>query len=139
MSVDQSSFTDKLRKGAISGAIAGTAASMLFGESGDTILFGQNIPIPWAIGIANAGSSVLADYSHDYIFPMIPATSKYANLETAALGIGVSGGASAYFLNAENVGSASTLNSFLLGAGSYAAADYVDGKVFGGNRALNYF
>lgn len=137
--MDSTSFTDKLRKGAISGAIAGTAASMIFGESGDTQLFGMNLSIPFAIGLANAGSSVLADYSHDYIFPMIPATSKYANLETAALGMGVSGGASAYFLNSENVGSASTLNSFLLGAGSYAAADYVDSKVFGGRQSLGYF
>lgn len=121
---------DALRKGAITGAISSAAAALVFGEAGSTRLFGMSMPTVAAIGVSNGIASVGADLAHSYVLPMIPGNAKFANVESAALGIGISGGATAFLLNRENVGSERGLNAFLLGAGSYIAGDYVDDKFF---------
>ncbi len=137
--MSSSTFMDKARKAVITGAIAGTASALVFGQSGGSTILGFELPTNVAVGVANGASSMAADYAHDYILPAIPGQAKWANLESAALGLGVSGAGTAWILNSENIGSESTMNAFLLGAGSYAAGDWVDSKVFGGQRAISYY
>ena len=135
-----SSGMDKVRKAAITGAVAAGAASFLFGEAGQTRFLGMAMPTVAAIGLANAGASVAADLSHDYILPHIPQPQQFANIESAALGIGVSGGTTAYLLSSGRIGSETTMNAFLLGAGSYVAGDYIDHTVFrGGSNAFSAY
>lgn len=123
-----SSFTDKLIKGAVSGAIAG-GVSMIMGEGqGSTTIGGFQLPNPLAIGGSVAASSVIADVAHDYALPYISASEKMATIESVALGGGLSGGATALILNKENLFTGQTLNAFLLGAGSYYAGDYINNR-----------
>jgi hypothetical protein len=120
---------DKIRKATITGAVAGLASAVIFGETGTYQVAGVNLPTPVAIGLANGASSVVADLAHEYVLPQIPMNAKYANLEAMALGLGVSGGSTAFLLNGSLLDS-SSMNAFLLGAGSYAAGDYLDQKFF---------
>lgn len=129
---------DKTRKAVITGAIAGTAASLVFGQTGTSNLAGFNLPTGLAIGMANGASSLAADFAHEYVLPAIPGNQKYASIESAALGLGVAGAGTAYILNMENVGSETTMNAFLLGAASYAAGDWIDAKMYGGQGTLYY-
>lgn len=121
---------DKVRKAAITGGVAAAAAKLIFGEAGTTSFLGMEMPVVAAIGLANGAASVAADLSHDYVLPYIPQSEQFANVESAALGIGVAGGSTAYLLNANNVGGENTVNAFMLGAGSYVVGDYIDGKFF---------
>ena len=134
-----STFMDKARKAIITGAIAGTASSLIFNQGGSAEILGMTLPTNMAVGVANGASSLAADYAHEYILPSIPGNQKYATLESAALGLGVAGGGTAWILNSDNIGSATTMNAFLLGAGSYAAGDWVDHKVFGSMGSISYY
>ncbi len=125
-------LTDTVRKAAITGVIAGGASMLLFGQQGSTDLFGVSMDVNLGVGLANAASSIAADLAHEYVLPNLPMNAKYANAESALVGLGVSGGATAFLLNRENIGDASSLNAFLLGAGSYAAGDYIDSTFFRG-------
>lgn len=137
--IDGSSISDKVRKGAITGAVAAAAGYFLFGETGDTNFLGTAVPVPLALFGGMAASSILADTAHDYVLPHIPGNEKFSNIEAAALGIGVSGAASAYILNG-TLGTSSAMNSAILGAGSYAAGEYFDSKFFGGTSgSLGYY
>lgn len=126
------SLKEKLIKGAVAGTISATASAVVFGERGNTNVFGVNMPIPAAIGITNAAASVGADLAHEYIFPHIPGNEKYAAAESAALGLAVSGFGTAYLLNRENLQVGTFMNGAALGAGSYALADWIDGRFLGG-------
>lgn len=108
------------------------------GESGSQSVLGMTLPTTVAIGGATALASLGADVAHDTVFPLIPSTARYAGLETAALGLGTAGAATAFILNQESLGSETTLNAFLLGAGSYAAGDWIDGKFFSGSEYVTY-
>lgn len=119
---------DTGRRAAVTAAVGGVA-SMLMGENGSTALFGVVMPAPVAIGTAVGLSSVAASLGHDYILPHIPLDQKYNNIESAALGIGLSGGSSAYLMSGLTFDS-NMRNSFLLGAGSYVAGEYIDKKLF---------
>lgn len=127
------SIKEKLVKGAIAGGIAGVASAVLFNESGNTNLFGLNMPIPVAIGLTNGSASVGADLAHEYIFPYIPGNQKYAQLESAALGLGVAGVGTAWLLGREGLSPSTFMNGAVLGAGSYAAADWIDSRFLGGS------
>jgi hypothetical protein len=130
---------DKARKAVITGAIAGIASSVVFGENGTSDAFGVTMPVSAAIGVANGLSSLAADLSHEYVLPELPQNAKYATLESTVLGLGVAGGSTAYILNRENLGGASTMNAFVLGAASYAAGDYIDNKFFQSPTAFSQF
>lgn len=138
--VSGSMWSDKLRKAAITGGVAYMAGTF-FGEQGQTQLGGFTISLPTALAATTAVGSVAADVSHDYILPYIPGNDRFANPESAILGLGVAGGASAYLLNEGNVLNGPGLNTFMLGAGSYAAGEWIDGKFFrqGGVASLGYF
>lgn len=125
-------LSDTLRKGLITGGVAAAGGALLFGETGATTFFGQAVPVPVALFAANAASSMLADVAHTYLLPSIPGNEKFSNVEAAALGLGVSGASSAYILNG-NLGTAESMNSALLGAGSYAAGEWIDNRFFGGS------
>jgi len=131
-----SSYQDKVRKGLITGVVAATASTVVFGQTGNTNIFGITVPTVAAIGGANALASVAADVAHDYVLPYIPFDARFQYAESALLGLGVAGGSTAFILNKENLGSASTMNAFLLGAGSYAAGDWIDSKVKGSSMML---
>lgn len=134
------SWGDKLRKAAITGGIAYTAG-YVFGEDGRTSLLGMDVSMPMALAGSTAIGSMAADLSHDYVLPMIPGNDKWVNPESALLGLGVSGGTSAVLLNGGDVFNGSSLNTFMLGAGSYAAGEWVDRKFFsmGGVPTLGYW
>lgn len=135
-----SDWTCRLRKAALSGGVA-YVAGMVFGEDGQTQIFGQNVSMPTALAGSTALGSVAADVAHDYVLPYIPGNDKFNNAESAVLGLGISGGTAAWLLNEGNVINQPAFNTFLLGAGSYAAGEWIDKKFFygqGGN-ALGYF
>ena len=108
-------------KSLLTGAVNGITSFILFGNQ-DVSVMGMNMPSYIVSGLGGVGSSVAADLAHNYIMPHIPVNQKYDAIESAALGIGISGGVN-YLLMAP-LGS-SMADSFLLGAGTYVAADYV--------------
>lgn len=132
---------DKARKALISGGVAWVAGKA-FGEDGTTQIFGMNVSMPTALAGSTAIGSVAADVAHDYVLPYIPGNSTFNNAESAVLGLGVSGGAAAWLLNEGDVINQPAMNTFLLGAGSYAAGEWIDNKFFrqgGGPATLGYF
>lgn len=132
-------LSDTLRKGLITGGVAAGGGALLFGETGQTNFLGYTVPVPVALFAANAASSMLADVAHNYILPSIPGNEKFSNIEAAALGLGVSGASSAYILNG-TLGTTESMNSALLGAGSYAAGEWIDNRFFGGSsQSLGYY
>jgi len=136
-----SGWGDKARKAAISGGVAWVAGKM-FGEDGQTQVFGMNLSMPTALAGTTAIGSVAADVAHDYVLPYIPGNDKFNNVESAVLGLGVSGGSAAWLLNEGEVINQPAFNTFLLGAGSYAAGEWIDNKFFrqgGGMASLGYF
>lgn len=132
------SIKEKLWKGAMAGAISGGASYFLFGETGSSDLFGLQLPNPVVIGGANMAASVAADVAHEYVLPHIPGNQKFAAAESAALGLGISGFGTAWLLNKEGLTPGTFFNGFALGAGSYAAADWIDGKMNGTSDLMLY-
>jgi hypothetical protein len=125
----------KATKAALVGGVA-FAASYVIGERGSVNVAGFDVPTCALVGASTAASSITADYAVDVVYPHIPAGAKYSDLGAAALGLGVSGGTTALILNREASGNA--MNAFALGAASYAAGDYLYGKVWGSPNFLNY-
>lgn len=132
------SIKEKLWKGAMAGAISGSAAYFLFSETGSSDVFGIQLPNPVVIGGANMAASVAADVAHEYVLPHIPGNQKFAAAESAALGLGISGFGTAWLLNREGINPGTFFNGFALGAGSYAAADWIDGKMNGTSDLMLY-
>jgi hypothetical protein len=97
-----------------------------------------SVPAPLAVGAAVAASSVAADVSRNYILPHIPGNEKFATIEGTALGLGVAGAASAYLMGASG-SPQPILFRAAVGAGSYAAGDYIHGKVFTQAARLSLF
>jgi len=139
--VQGSTMWDKARKGLATGVIAYAAGRFILGDEGQSDLFGFNMDSNVALGLSAAGDSVAADLAHDYILPHIPGNEKYANPEAALLGLGTAGAASALIYNQGGVGVPQSMNLFLVGAGSYAAGEYIDRNFLanGGTATLGYF
>ena len=110
----------------LSGAVGLAASNLFYGESfGNSLpLLGLSLPAPVLVGGCAAGASLITDAAHRYVLPHIPGNEKYANIESAALGIAASGLSTALLLryaaggNEESFGQA-----FLLGAGSLRGGD----------------
>src|SRR5271154_3100310 len=128
---------NKSTKAGLAGGIA-AAASYFMGEAqGSISLLGVNVPIPVAIFGAVGASSIAADLGHDWVLPHIPGNATWTNVESAALGLGLSGGTTSLILNRE-LGQP-TVNFFVLGAGSYVAADYILNKWKGASSDFGAF
>lgn len=126
-------------RAAVTGGVA-TVGSLLMGDSlSQSVNLGPlSIPAPLGVGASVAASSVAADISRNYILPSLPGNAKYADLEGTALGLGIAGASSAYLLS--SIGSRQPwLIRAAMGAGSYAAGDYVHGKLFTTTSRLKLF
>ena len=108
-------------KSLLTGAVNGVTSFILFGNENVNIM-GMSIPSYIASGLGGVGSSVAADVAHNYLMPHIPVNQKYDALEAAALGIGISGATNYLLLSPAGI---SMADSFLLGAGTYVAADFL--------------
>ena len=120
-------------KALLSGAIGAAAAYILFDEKGSVNLPLLSIPIPTAaaIGLAVAGGSITADLAHDYLLPHINKSAKLTQIESTLLQIGVTGAAtSAIIIYGLGAPVENLPTTFLLGAGSAVAGDYIDVKLF---------
>jgi hypothetical protein len=126
-------------RAAMTGAV-GLVGSMILGDQ-----FSRNVragplslPAPVAVGATVAASSVAADLARKYVLPKVPGNQRIANIEGTALGLGVAGVSTAMLL-----GSSGSQQSFLyrgaIGAGSYAAGDYLHSKVFNTQNTLTLF
>lgn len=123
---------DAAIKGAITGAIAAGGSMAIFGESlnNSQQVLGFNLPVPIAVGAGAAVGSVAADVAHQYILPHIPGNKKFATLESAGLGIVVSGGATMWAIDSMGGVSERGTDAFLLGAGSYVLGDWAADKIY---------
>jgi hypothetical protein len=130
----QGPWTELATRAALTGGV-GAAASLLMGDSMNrSVSLGPvQLPAPLAVGATVAASSVAADLSRQYILPKLPGNAKFAGVEGTIMGLGVSGVSTALLL--DRMGSNQPfLTRAALGAGSYAAGDYVHGKMFQSSR-----
>lgn len=121
-------YMDKIKKAAVTGVITAVAAQAFFPQVERGQIFGMEVSPMLAVGIAGAASSVAADVAHEYVLPMIPGNAKYSNIESAALGVGVSGASTAYLLVGGPGGNDAFMPAFAVGAASYVAGDYITEK-----------
>lgn len=108
-------------KSLLTGAVNGLTSFILFGNQ-DVSIMGMSIPSYIASGLGGVGSSVAADVAHNYLMPHIPVNQKYDALESAALGIGISGATNYLLLAPAGV---DPMLGFALGAGTYVASDFI--------------
>lgn len=125
-------------KACLAAGIAGIGSVVFYDDSMSNMvnLGFMRLPSPVAVGLAVGGSAVATDIAHAYILPHIPGNAKFANIESMALGIAVSGLGTIGVIRFLSGGGGFDWESFLLGAGSYVAADYLDSKLFGSVMAF---
>jgi hypothetical protein len=132
-------FTEMATRAAVTGAV-GLVGSMVLGDqfSRPVSIGPVQLPAPVAVGATVAASSVAADLTREYVLPRVPGNKRLATIEGTAMGLGVAGLSTAFIL-----GSAGSQQSFLyrgaIGAGSYAAGDYIHSKVFNNQTHLTLF
>lgn len=135
----QGPFTEMATRAAVTGGV-GLLGSLVMGDqfSRSVNVGPLALPAPVAVGAAVAASSVAADISRNYVLPWIPGNEKFATMEGTALGLGVAGVSSALLM-----GSTGSAQPFLyraaVGAGSYAAGDYIHSKLFTTESRLTLF
>lgn len=117
-----SSFKDKAIKAGVTGLIGATAGYIL-GERGTTTVSNMQVPTTALIAVGTGVSSIAADYAGEKIYPDTTENQRLMHITSGALGLGVSGATTSLILN-RGFGP-NSMNSFLLGAGSYAAGDWV--------------
>lgn len=117
------SLSEALIKPALAGSIGALAAYVLLGESGNIIVFGQQVPAVLAIGGTVAAANYLGELGHQYLLPMIPGNQKYAKIESALLSPALSGVAVYGIFMVAGI-NGDWFPAFALGAGSTVAADY---------------
>ena len=111
------------------GVIAGIATPFVYGASysdklGSGLLNGFNAPI--AVGLSVVGSSLIGHASKNFILPMIPGNSMFANQEGRLLTPVLTGVVSALVLHGSTDGSMMAIaKNFGLGAVSEVGSDYL--------------
>lgn len=109
-------------KAALTGALAGAAASVLVGGDSSVPFIGMQLPTSVAVGLGCAAGSVTGDLAHKYVLPHIPQNQKFQGVETIA----ISAGASILGAYAATMGTGLPLTTVaLLGGGSFVGSDYV--------------
>jgi len=112
-------------KAVLAGVASAVVGTVYFGN-GSVPVMGWNMPVYVPLAGSAAVGSVLSDVSHDYILNHIPKNEKYINIESAALGVAVSGaGSLASLALTLPLAQGSYLPAFAIGAGSYVGADYL--------------
>lgn len=127
-----SSWMDKLKKAALTGAI-GAGVSAFTGNGGSVSLL-NTVSVPGPVGAfaATAGGSIAADVAHDYVLPHIPYNEKFSRIESAALGIAASAAGTAAVLDPTFSDMDKMKAGAMIGAGSFVAGDYAWSKIGGG-------
>ena len=109
-------------KAALTGVLAGIAASVLVGGDATVPLAGMDIPTAVALGIGCAAGSVSGDLAHKYVLPHIPQNQKFAGVESIA----ISTGASILGAYVVTMGTGLPLAPIVaIGGGSFIGSDYV--------------
>lgn len=118
------SMSQTLMKPLITGAIA-AAGSYFFFDGGNSIyVLGTTLPGYVWIGIAAAGSDYVGEIGANYILPKL--SGDWASMEAALLQPVLCGGALVGFNMIAGVSApGSAMPTFLLGAGSEMASNYV--------------
>ena len=131
------SISDNLIVPVAAGGLAYLGSKFLLGNNGSVVLGGMNLDVNIAEGIVVAASAGVANVSKNFILtkiPNIPVISpKVLQMSVGPVLCGVSNlVANQYLLSSSNenryssnTNSPTMVNSFLLGAGSYVAAEYV--------------
>jgi len=65
--------------------VVGGAITALVGDTGRAKIFGMDVPMALAGGIATAGAVEIGQIAHDYILPHIPHNAKWSTTESMIL------------------------------------------------------
>ena len=113
--------------------IAGSLLSMASGQSGEFLVFGNEINVHLANGLLVAGADALSEMTHEVILKHIPGNKKYAKMEGMGLKVVTSGGAVwlAYkFLDPDRLNATGNLIPFGIGAAGAVGGDYTYNAFF---------
>lgn len=121
------SWSDKIKRGLAVGAVAALGTQLMYGSTGATLLFGQEVPGSVAVGLAAAGGSVAADVAHEQL-PGTGIGDMGASLVEAGVAGVVTAGAADYL----GVASGITLEAGALGVASLYAGRYAYNSLGGG-------
>jgi len=132
-----SSWKESGYKMLVAGAV-GTLGAYVLGERSTYPLYGMQMPSSTIVGGAAAVGTGVADLAHTYILPHIPGNEKFATLESAGLGLGVSGGGTMLGLKMAGAQNGLMMGG-LIGAGSFVAADYTASKMFSQGPSMSIF
>jgi hypothetical protein len=117
-------YKEILMKAGLNAAVSGVATKLVFGGNPGTVNYmGMQIPTAVLSSLSGAVSSVSTDLAHDYVLPYIPKNKKFESLEALGLGLGTSALTNTLFLSQS--GNVNKLYTSALGAGSYAASDWI--------------
>ena len=138
--MDGCSWKDMAIKAGIAGLI-GVSGSLAMGENfANTASLGPlNMTAPLMVSVATASASVVADVAHCYVLSNIPMDQKWNNLESAAIGVAVSGLGTVAVLKLAGAANRSMLGGVALGGASFMGADYISSKVLKRGPSLGLF
>lgn len=125
-----------LGKAALTGAIAGVAASFLTSGSSVSIA-GMSMPGAVGAGLGCAAGSITGDLAHKYILPQNSQNQKFINMESTAISVGASI-AGAYLGMAAIGGPVPITTAAILGGGSFVASDYTYHRVLNMGNQSSY-
>ena len=129
-------ISENSTKALLTAGVAGLAASMIFGESGNSTIAGISLPAPLVIGAAGAAGSFVSDSFSDTVLNMIPQSVNSQRVEATVIKLGLSGGATAGALMlTTGLPSENLLKAVGLGAGSKIVGDWTANNIVNTNRS----
>ena len=124
------SWSDKLKRGAAVGVVAGVATQLIYGSGGYGNILGMELPASAVMGVAAGVGSVGADIAHESLPSMGLGEMGATVVEAGVAGL-VTAGAANYLGVANGI----DMEAIALGAGSLYAGRYLYGAA-GGQGAM---
>lgn len=128
---------------ALAGGYAYAGSKFIMGDSGNVTVGGTSIDKSLATAGVVGASALIAQTTKDFIIPKIPVTGDMKRVAQGAVGPALCGGSTALLQGAlisqnstvssllsGSANQSSMLSNFVLGAGSYVAADYTHNMIF---------
>lgn len=118
-------LSDNTTKAILTGAIAGLASYLVYGEAGTVNVVGLGAPAYLAIGGAAALGSYTSDMYIDSAIQYLPQSQSFKNIESIATKVGLSGAATAIALKLlVNIPNENLFRAFVVGGGSKIVGDF---------------